>query len=75
MTGDLTVKGLTKEISFPVMITGPVQSPFGFQAIGLSGSATINRQDYGITWNKALDAGGVMVGDDVKVNIDLEAHK
>ena len=75
LTGDLTMHGVTKEISIPVMISGPVKSPMGGEVIGLSGETTINRQDFGISWNKALDSGGWMVGDEVKISVNLEAHK
>ena len=74
LIGDLTIKGVTKEVSIPVAISGPVKAPFGM-AIGLSGQLTINRQDYGVSFNKALDNGGLMVGNDVVINIDIEAHK
>lgn len=74
-TGDLTLKGVTKEISFPLTIAGPVASPMGDTALGLEASFKLNRQDYGITWNKALDSGGLMVSDDVNINISVEAHK
>ncbi len=72
--GDLTLKGITKEVSIPVTIAGPVQSPMGAAVIGLSGQFTINRQDYGITWNKILDNGGFMVSNEVKVDVNVEAH-
>ncbi len=75
VTGDLTLKGVTKEIAFPVTIAGPVKSPKGDAVIGIEASFKINRQDYGITWNKALDNGGFMVSDEVNVNISVEAHK
>ena len=75
MTGDLTIKGITKEVSVPVTIDGPVKSPMGGDAIGLTGSFTLNRQDYGITWGKAMDGGGLMLGNDVKVDFSFEAHK
>lgn len=75
LTGDLTMKGVTKEVSFPVSVNGPVKNPMGGEAIGLSGQLTINRQDYGVSFNKILDNGGVMVGNDVTVTINLEAHK
>ena len=70
ITGDLTMKGVTKEVAIPVTITGPVGS-----VIGLAGSFTLNRQDYGITYNKTLDQGGLAVSNDVKVNINIEAKK
>ena len=75
VTGDLTMRGVTKEISIPVSMAGPVQSPMGGYAIGISGKTTINRQDFGISWNKNLDQGGVVVGDEVVVIVNVEAHK
>ena len=75
ITGDLTMKGVTKEITVPIKITGPVASPMGGEVLGLSGQLAINRQDFGISWNKNLDNGGLMVGNDVDVQINLEAHK
>jgi len=74
LVGDLTIKGITKEVSIPVTISGPVQG-MGGPLIGLSGSLIINRQDYGINWNKALDNGGLAVSDEVKVDVNIEAHK
>ncbi len=74
LTGSLTMKGVTKEVSIPVTISGPAQG-MGGSIIGLSGSFTLNRQDYGINWNKALDNGGLAVSDEVKVDINIEAHK
>ena len=75
ITGDLTIKGVTKDIVVPVKITGPVVSPFGATVIGLAGQVTINRQDYGVSWNKNLDNGGAVVGDNVDVFINIEAQK
>jgi polyisoprenoid-binding protein YceI len=75
LVGDLTIKGKTKEISFPVAINGPVKDKQGSSVIGLSGQLTINRQDYGISFNMPLDNGGVMVGNDVKIDINIEAKK
>ncbi len=72
LTGSLTMKGVAKEVSIPVTIAGPVQ---GGSIIGLSGSFTLNRQDYGINWNKALDNGGLAVSDEVKLDVNIEAHK
>ncbi|HLD70154.1 MAG TPA: YceI family protein [Candidatus Omnitrophota bacterium] len=75
LTGDLTMHGVTKEISIPLTISGPVKSPMGSDVIGVSAETTINRQDFGVSWNKALDTGGFMVGDEVKISVNLEAHK
>ncbi len=75
IVGDLTIKGVTKEVSIPAVINGPVNNPMGGVVIGLSGQLTVNRQDYGVSFNKVLDNGGVMVGNDVTIIINLEAHK
>ncbi len=74
MTGDLTMHGVTKSISFPCTIAGPVKGMQGDDVIGLSGQMTINRQDFGVSWNKAMDSGGYVVSDDVAITIDFEAH-
>ena len=75
ITGDLTIKGITKEVSIPVEISGPVKSPSGDNVIGISGTFKINRQDYGISFNKTMDQGGLMVANDVTVNISVEAKQ
>jgi polyisoprenoid-binding protein YceI len=69
------MKGVTKEISVPVTISGPVKTMTGANAIGITGSVTINRQDYGINWNKILDQGGVAVSNDVVITISIEADQ
>jgi len=73
LTGDLTIKAVTKEITIPVTISGPIQRKDG-EAIGLSGEIIINRQDYGVSWSKTMDKGGLMVADNVKIIIDIEAN-
>ncbi len=75
ITAELTMHGVSKEISVPVSIAGPVTSPFGDEVIGISGEFALNRQDYGVKWNKTMDAGGVVVSDEVKVTVNIEAHK
>jgi len=75
ITGNLTMKGVTKEVTIPVEISGPVKTMMGGQAIGITGSVTINRQDYGINWNKVLDQGGVAVSDNVLITISIEADQ
>ena len=74
LTGDLTIKGVTKEITVPVTISGPIQRKDG-EAIGLSGEIIINRQDYGVSWSKIMDKGGLMVDNNVKIIIEIEANK
>jgi len=74
ITGDLTIKGVTKEVVIPAIIAGPVKGMMG-DAIGINATFTINRQDYGVTWNKTLDQGGVAVGNDVVINVSIEANK
>ena len=76
VTGDLTIKGVTK--STVLMVdgpTGPVKDPWGKFKRGFTAQATINRKDFGLTWNKALDGGGVVLGDDVKVAIEAELEE
>jgi len=75
ITGNLTMKGVTKVITIPVTISGPVKTMMGGQAIGITGSTTVNRQDYGINWNKTLDQGGVAVSDNVNITISIEADE
>jgi polyisoprenoid-binding protein YceI len=75
ITGDLTIKDVTKEVTLPATIAGPVNGPMGGPIIGITATGKINRQDYGVKWNKTLDSGGVMVSDDVDINVSLEAHK
>ena len=74
IVGDLTMKGVTKEVTIPATIAGPIKSPMGI-AIGITGTFTLNRQDYGVSFNKVLDQGGVAVSNDIVVNISVEAIK
>ena len=74
--GDLTIKGVTKEVMLDVDgPTAETKDPWGNMRIGASATTTINRQDFGVSWNKTLDAGGVMVGDQVSITIDIEFVK
>lgn len=73
VTGDLTIRGTTKEVVLEVDgPTAPVRDPWGNQRVAATATAKINRQDYGVKWNATLDNGGVVVGDDVNITIDVE---
>ncbi len=73
VTGDLTMKGVTKSIGFDLDYTGHAVDPFGNQRIGFEGQATVNRRDWGVNWNAALEAGGVLVSDKVTLEFDISA--
>lgn len=75
VTGDLTMRGVTKRVTLPVEFLGFGPGGRGTEKGGFSIATTVNRKDYGIVWNRALDEGGVLLGDDVKVMIDLEVKK
>jgi polyisoprenoid-binding protein YceI len=70
--GDLTIRGLTRPITLKVDRGGRVTDPFGSHRLAYSTTVTINRRDFGLNWNQVLETGGVLVGDDVTVSIDLE---
>lgn len=73
VTGNLTMRGVSRPITLTVDApTAPVKSPWGTQARGIYATGTLNRKDFGLTWNKALEAGGVLVGDEVQLIIDAE---
>ncbi|MFM6930050.1 MAG: YceI family protein [Bdellovibrio sp.] len=76
VTGDLTIRGVTKEVVFEV--EGPSaehKDPYGNMKIGLSAKTKIKRKEFGLTWNAALEAGGVLVGDDVQISLDIQFAK
>jgi len=75
VTGDLTMRCVTKHITLPVEFGGFGKDPWGNERAGFSLTTTLNRKDYGINWNKALDAGGFLLSDDVTINVNLEAQK
>ncbi len=73
ITGDLTLHGVTKEVTFDVDGPSPaIKDPWGFLRRGASATATINRQDFGVNYNKTLDTGGLVVSNDVQITIDIE---
>jgi polyisoprenoid-binding protein YceI len=76
VTGDLTIRGTTKEVVLDVDgPTAPMKDPWGNQRVAANATTKINRQDYGVKWNANLDNGGVVVGDDVSIVIDVELVK
>ncbi len=75
LTGDLTIKDTTQQISIPFTFEGAATDPFGNERIGFDGSTTINRKDYGITWNAALEAGGVLVSEKIGLDFEVSAIK
>ena len=75
VTGDLTIKDVTNQVTVPFEFEGASQDPFGNQRIGFDGSVTISRKDYGITWNAALETGGVLVSDKIVLEFEISAIK
>lgn len=71
LKGNLTIRGITKEVKFKGSFNGVAQDPFGVLRAGMEATATINRKDFGIVWNAALDAGGVLVSEKVKLVLEL----
>ncbi|GAB3813839.1 YceI family protein [Micromonospora zhanjiangensis] len=75
LTGDLTVKGVTNSVTIPFAYEGAATDPFGNLRVGFEGAVTINRKDYGVTWNAALEAGGVLVSDKITLEFEVSAIK
>jgi polyisoprenoid-binding protein YceI len=75
VTGALAIHGVTKEVTLPVTFDGELKDPWGNTKGGFSTATRLNRKDFGINWNKALDTGGVLLGDEVDVQINLEVLK
>jgi polyisoprenoid-binding protein YceI len=73
--GELTMLGVTKPVVLEVEGSGPVKDPWGNQRLGAVAKTTLNRKDFGMVWNKVLDAGGVMVGEKVEVTLELQFVK
>ncbi len=72
VTGDLTIRGVTRPITFEVTDSGRNKDPWGNLRWGLTATAALNRKDFGLTWNVALEAGGWLVGEQVKISVELE---
>jgi len=75
VTGDLTIKGVTRPITVAFEVSGPVQDPWGNQRIGLEGKVEVNRKDWGVNFNVALEAGGLLVSEKVTLEFDVAAVK
>jgi polyisoprenoid-binding protein YceI len=75
LVGDLTIRDTTRPIEIAVEVEGQAVDPFGNTRVGFSGEAQINRKDFGLTWNAALETGGLLVGEKVKITLDVSAIK
>jgi polyisoprenoid-binding protein YceI len=75
VTGDLTIRGTTREVVLDVTSEGRVKDPWGGERAGYSATTKIKRSDFGLTWNMALETGGVVVGDDIKIALEVELVK
>ncbi len=75
VTGDLTIRGVTRSVTVPFEFGGQAVDPFGNHRIGFEGSLVVNRKDWGLTWNAALEAGGVLVSDKVTLELEVSAIK
>ena len=73
ITGDLTMKGVAKPVTIEFESTGSARDPFGNLRVGFEGATTINRKDWGLTWNAALETGGVLVSEKIKLEFDVSA--
>lgn len=71
--GDLTIHGVTSQITLPVTHLGKAKDPWGNDRLGFEAETTINRKDYGLSWNAALETGGFLVGDEVKIQLQIQA--
>lgn len=72
IAGDLTIHGVTRPVSVDYEFVGISQDPWGNVRIGFEGSTTISRKDFGLVWNAALETGGVLVGDEIRLSLDVE---
>lgn len=75
VTGDLTIKGVTKSVTFPLEFQGSAKDPYGNLRIGFEGSTTIVRSDFGVAFNAALETGGVLVSDKITLELEISAIK
>ena len=75
LIGDLTIRGVTREVALDASFEGQTKDPWGGERLGFSATARLNRKDFDLRWNVALEAGGVLVGDDVRIMIDAQLVK
>lgn len=75
IVGDLTIRGVTREVTLDTTLEGRGTNPYGRTIIAFSAKTAINRKDFGLQWNVALETGGVLVGDTVKIGIELQAYQ
>ena len=73
--GDLTIRGVTRPVVLEAVFEGSAKDPWGGERAGFAAVASVDRRDFGLTWNKALEAGGVLVGDKVELTLEIEAVK
>lgn len=73
ITGDLTIKGVTRSVAIPFEETGTAVDPFGNTRVGFEGATTLNRKDWGLSWNAALETGGVLVSEKIRLELDISA--
>ncbi|MBZ5201000.1 polyisoprenoid-binding protein [Planomicrobium chinense] len=74
LTGDLTIKGITRPATFEVEYGGKGTNPWGVEVVAFNAEGKVNRKDFGLTWNQALETGGVLVGEDIKISLELQAN-
>lgn len=75
LVGDLTIRGVTKPVTLAVESNGEMQDPWGNTKVGFTATGVISRTEFGLTWNQALETGGIMVGEKVKLTIDVQVVK
>lgn len=75
VTGDLTIRGVTLKETFSVVFEGEGKDPWGNLKVGFSAKGKINRSDYGLTWNAALETGGVLVSDEIAISLEIQASQ
>jgi len=75
VTGELTIRGVTREITLDATKEGAGKDPWGGERVGFSATAKLDRRDYGLTWNQAIESGGVVVGNEVKISVEVQAVK